>query len=626
MKTTAIGHVFNALAPLAVALALVAASAGAAYAQLPTKLVVTVSDNVDPAPSGAPVTYAVVVKNDGTFQAHNVVVTIPVPTNTEFVRCTYNGSVPCIVTDGIVTAALGVIKAHLERRVSLTLTMPTVSTSTQVTVEADADSTDATDDRNSATTTVLAAETFLTYLPSGRTEPIACGDTLSSDMFGSDTTAKLGTTKVGGTGLGCTAEQPYGLKITAGWKTLDLNGLKIVGVPALGNIGILVSNAVGVTIIGGSRGGTSGIELFDWCVKDEGKSVKLTITNLRCFGARTAGIDITSKMASIIDVTVDKVVGTANNTYGPPGGVGIRTRRDAALIKDSIVKRSGTVGIWVGGTDLDGNGRVASIVGSNIASSTSKMRTENGTGIGLLLDGGPHFVKDVYIDGVYNDRDDPPVEGKNGVVVGLTGVNNLLDGVVVKQHGGHAFVVDGTGTTITNSNVDGIGLDGFVVTGAGSTLSGNGVQNARHGFIVTATGLDTDLDTNETEGLDGDGFVVDGDTPILTGNTAQGNLGRGFVIGGDSGLLDTNTAEANEADGFIVTGSGHTLKTNNSKSNGGTGYTVSGSQNHLKSNGAELNTSFEWVIGPNNVDGGSNTRGSSFPAISFTSAAYTSPN
>ena len=57
-------------------LALVAASAGAADAQLPTRLVVTVSDNVDPAPSGTPVTYAAVVKNDGTVQARNVVVTI----------------------------------------------------------------------------------------------------------------------------------------------------------------------------------------------------------------------------------------------------------------------------------------------------------------------------------------------------------------------------------------------------------------------------------------------------------------------------------------------------------------------------------------------------------------------
>ena len=228
------------------------------------------------------------------------------------------------------------------------------------------------------------------------------------------------------------------------------------------------------------------------------------------------------------------------------------------------MRGTGSIGIWVAGTDGNGDGRVALIQGSNIASSTSKMRIENSAGIGLLLEGGPHFVKDLYVDGIYNDREVPPVPGKDGVVVGLTGVNNLLDQVVVKQHGGHAFVVDGTGTHITNSNVDLVGLDGFVVTGPGSTLSGNGVQNARNGFIVTDTGLDTDLDTNETEELDGDGFVVDGDNPILTGNSAQGDGGRGFVIGGDSSLLatnlDTNTAEKNVADGFIVAGSGHGSK------------------------------------------------------------------
>ena len=57
------------------------------------------------------------------------------------------------------------------------------------------------------------------------------------------------------------------------------------------------------------------------------------------------------------------------------------------------------------------------------------------------------------------------------MVVGVTGLNNLLDGVVVKQYGGNAFVVDGTGTRITNSNVELVGLDGFVVTGRGQPRS-----------------------------------------------------------------------------------------------------------------------------------------------------------
>jgi hypothetical protein len=617
-----------ALACLTAVFALVAA--GPAAAQFPTKLIVAVSDSPDPAASGGKVAYAVTVRVEGSTKAHDVVVTIPVPADTVFDKCTMvrtegAASTPCTpgLADGVVTASLGHVPAWKTPRVTLTLTMPAVAAAKEVTLTADADSTDATDDKNSATTTVLPPNTFVTYLPSGRIGPTGCGDTLSPERFGTDTTARLNQ------GLGCSSTSaPYGLKITASGKTLDLNQFKIVGAAALGNVGILVSNAKNVTIVGGSTGGASGIEYFDWCVKDEGKSVRLIVTNLRCFRARTAGIDIKSKKASITAVRVDSAVGTATTTAELPGGVGIRTRGDETKIKDSTIRRVGAIGILVDGTDVNGNGRVASIEGDKASCSTtlgSKMRIEaSRAGIGLLLDGGPHFVKNVCVKNLYNDREDPPIEGDNGVVVGLTGLNNLLDGVVVKQYGGNAFVVDGTGTTITNSNVDLVGLDGFVVTGAGSTLSDNGVQNARHGFIVT--GLDTDLDTNETEDLDGDGFVVDGDTPVLTTNSAQGNAGRGFVIGGASGLLDSNTAENNIADGFIVTGSGNTLKTNNSKKNGGTGYTVSGSDNHLDSNSAELNVSYEWVIFANNFDGGGNTRGSGFPAISFTSDGITTPN
>ena len=241
------------------------------------------------------------------------------------------------------------------------------------------------------------------------------------------------------------------------------------------------------------------------------------------------------------------------------------------------------------------------------------MRIEDSAGIGLLLDGGPHSVKNVYFDsGNLYDRDngDDPIEGNNAVVVGATGVNNLIDNVVVKQFGGNAFVVDGAGTIIQNSSVDGIGLDGFVVTGTGSTLKGNDVQHARRGFVVAATGVDTDLNTNTTEEVDGDGFVVDGDTAVLTSNSAavsvQGNGGRGFVIGGGSGLIETNTAEKNDGDGLIVTGNGHTFKGNKSKENGLTGFTISGTGNQINTDAAEQNGGLEWVVGPDNFDGGSN--------------------
>jgi uncharacterized repeat protein (TIGR01451 family) len=622
----------GALTSLAVALVLVGSSGVPAAAQVTPRgvLIVTVSDSPDPAPSGGKVVYTIKVKNDGTTKAFNVVVTTdPIPAGTAFDKCTMlldvagATSAPCTpgydVATGIVTVNLGNVKAHTEPRVNLTLTMPSVSAVSPVTVsgaKANGDEVDDSDQVSETTDVLPPSAVPVTFLPTGRSGLIACGLELSSDFFQTDTTVKLGG------GLGCTSE-PYGLKITASGKTLDLNTFKIVGVTALGNVGILVSNATDVTIIGGSTGGDSGIDFFDWCVKDEGKSVRLAIMNLRCFRARTAGIDIKSKKVSITGVLVDRAVGTASTTAELPGGVGIRTRGDQAKIKDSNIRRAGAIGIWVDGTDVNGNGRVASIEGDKASCSTtlgSKMLIENGVGIGLLLDGGPHFVKNVCVKNLYNDREDPPVEGDNGVAVGLTGLNNLLDGVVVKQYGGNGFVVHGTGTKIESSSVDVVGLDGFVVTGAGSTLSGNGVQNARHGFIVAATALDTNLETNETEELDGDGFVVDGDMSVLTTNSAQGNAGRGFAIGGASGVFDSNTAENNEGHGFVIAGTQNTFKTNEAQSNTGIGFKVTGGSNHFNNNAASNNEGEganalerQWVIAPDQIDdGGNKTSGAVF--------------
>ena len=610
------------LTSLAVGLVLVGLSGVPAAAQVRPVLIVTVSDSPDPAPSATKVVYAILVKNDGTTKARNVVVTIDIPANTSVDKCNViliegGTSTPCTpapAPTGTVTVNLGepdltrpgewFIRAHRQPRINLTLNMPPVTAVSTVTVTAKANGDSVTDsDRVAQTTTVLPPSLVpVTFLPSGRSGSIACGVTLDPDSFLSDTTVMLGG------GLGC-ASEPYGLKITASGTTIHLNSFKILGgQTTLGNVGILVSNASDVTIIGGSTSGTSGIEFFDWCVKDEAPSPRLIITGLRCFRNRTAALDVSSKKVTITNVVIDRPVATATTTAELPGGVGIRTRGDNTSIKDSVVKKAGGIGIWLDGTDSNGDGRVASIEGSNIASSSSKMRTENGTGVGLRLDGGPHFVKDMYVDGVYNDRGDPPVAGIDGVVVGPTGLNSLLDGVVVKQHGGHAFVIEGTGTRVTNSNVDLVGLDGFVVSGPGSILSGNGVQNARNGFIVTATGFDTDLDTNETEGLDGDGFVVDGDTPVLTSNSAEGHKGRGFVIGGDSGLFDTNTAKDNDLDGFIITGSNNAFKNNKAESNGGIGFDITGTGNDFNTNSASNNDGqWEWKIAAGQTQVGGKT-------------------
>lgn len=574
----------RALAPLIAAWALLVGGATLADAELPTKLVVTVSDSPDPAPSGGQVSYSIVVKNDGTFKASNVVVTVPIPAGTQFVKCTNTAATPCTAANGVVTTALGKIKAHLEVRVSLTLLMPSVTSPSSVTVTADADSTDATDDRNSATTTVLAPGSFATYLPSERIAPIACGDTLGPETFGDDTTARLSG------GLGCTTG-PYGLKITASGKTLDLNKFKIVGATALGNVGILISDASQVTVLGGSTNGSSGIEFFDYCIKTEGTSKKVSITGVRCFRARSAGFDIGGKKASITGVLVDRAIGTTTTTAELPGGVGIRTYSDKAHIKDSIVRRTGTIGIWVAGSDTTGDGRVALIDGN-----TTTMRIESAAGIGLFLEGGPHSVKDVYVQG-----DALTGPNKDGVVIAATGVDNLLDGVVVKEFGGNGFVDDGTNTEISRSNVENVGLDGFVIGGTGAILDGNGVKQAQRGFVIN--GINANLDTNQVEKLDGDGFVIAGDGAILGGNSVSGNGGTGFLITGNNGLFDNNSAEANEGDGFVVdaASTGHTIKNNKSKKNQKTGFTISGSGNTLNTNAAGQNIGSEWVIAGGNT-------------------------
>ena len=71
--------------------------------------------------------------------------------------------------------------------------------------------------------------------------------------------------------------------------------------------------------------------------------------------------------------------------------------------------------------------------------------------------------------------------------------------------------------------------------------------------------------------------------------------------------LHTNTAEGNTLGGFLVSGSGNALDDNNAKNSGGRGFDITGRDNLLKTNGAERSAGPEFVIGPNNIDGHSNS-------------------
>jgi uncharacterized repeat protein (TIGR01451 family) len=579
-------------------------AAGPASAARPV-LVVTVSDSPDPAPSQGQVTYAVNVKNNGTTRGYNVKVTMPLPSGTQFVKCAVSTKKACTLASGVISTTLGTMLAHQEIKVSVVLNMPAVTAKSVITVSAKANGTLVTDGSGSTTTTILASTANVTFLPSNRAGTVSCGATLSSAVFGTDTTVKFVD------GLGCATGN--GFTIAASGKTVDLNKNKVIGATLKGNVGITIgSGATNVTVIGGSTGGSSGLEYFDYCVKEQGGNTGLTLSGLRCFRARSAGVYSVSNGVTMTGLLLDKVVGASSSTTETlPGGVGIRALGNAH-IKDTIVRRSGAIGIWAdGATDPDHDGVVVLIDGN-----TTTSRIEDSTGIGLLLEGGPHSVKDTLVAG-----DSTPGPNKDGVVIGDDAVNTVLDGVVVKNHGGNAFVVGGTGIKISRSSADAVALDGFAVSAANAVLSGNQAHPAGNGFVVTGDGAALTSNTAENAGLDG--FVVAGTGATLSGNNAKTGAGRGFVLGGSAGTYNTNTAESNAGNGFEISSGGGQFTSNRAKQNTGTGFQVSGSGNTFKTNIAELSGGAEWVIAAGNTDGGGNTaNGAQF---SFTSGGITIP-
>ena len=180
---------------------------------------------------------------------------------------------------------------------------------------------------------------------------------------------------------------------------------------------------------------------------------------------------------------------------------------------------------------------------------------------------------------------------------GRRAIGNRLNGVIVKEHGGNGFVINGTGTDLTTCEVEDIGLDGYVVAGSGSVLSGNTATEARHGFIVTGpTTCDAGvvcnlLDTNEAHKLDGDGYVVTAAGTSLVNNDAHAN---GMALASVSAATRAGTRPTSRrtmAAGFVITGSNNTFINNNkAESNDGVGFNVSGTGNLFNTNAAENNT------------------------------------
>ena len=506
---------------------------------------------------------------------------------------------PCTGTGSVLTTTFAVIKAHSSVKVSILLNLPTVILSLSYSLSATAHAGSAIggeEPRDGSVTIVgkvLANSISVVFQPSGRTGTFTCSGDMGPGFF----QPGEHTVQFGGS-LGC-AKSQTALTISVSDKTIDLKGFKIVGASTnqiKGSVAILVAPGVtGVAITGGSTSGSSGLEYFDYCLMDGGGNDGLKVSSLRCFRARSAGIDVVSDNVELTRVLVDLVAGgTSTTTTDIPGGVGIHASGKTTIM-DSISRRAKTVGIWADGAlDAAGNYHPVQIGGdlSGWRKPPVLASCSRGPGTGRRTStsratGTTAFPRPVSLS---------------------TRSEVFLDGLEIVEFGGNAVLVNGIGATIKRCSAEGVGGDSYVVTatGAGATLSGNTATKNLRGFVVA--GPDATLDTNRAEGTIGAAYVMSGDRAVMTGNSAKiakgrvradrqrrhlqherrrGQRGGGYTIGGNDGLFKNNTAKSQKM---------------------GSGFLVTGTNNSFNTNIAERNSGTEWVISSGNIDLGSNRK------------------
>ena len=393
-------------------------------------LIVSGSASPNPGAAGGQVTYAVTIKNDSTVTATGVLVTIQMPQDSpapEFVKCSVSGGAKgqvCTESGGVVTTTYPTIKAHITAKVSVTWKMPGVSATFTAVATAHATSAvggeEPRDGSGSIAGTVLSASVPVVFQPSQRTGSLSCGDEIEPRFFESgENTVQLRAS------MGC-AHSKVAVKISSSGKTFDFQGFKIVGTATdqiKGSVGILVA-APNVTIVGGGTGSKSGLEYFDYCLMDEGDSDGLTVSTLRCFRARSAGIDLASDNVKLNGLLVDLVAGGTNTTTEIPGGIGMHLS-GSVNVKDSTVRRAGSIGILADGSpDPDGTKHRVVIDGNH-----STSRVEQNTGVGIQLEGAFHEVRNTAVEG---DGDD----GVSTTGVLINGSGMLVDATrVLYQRG-----------------------------------------------------------------------------------------------------------------------------------------------------------------------------------------------
>lgn len=594
---------------IALALAILPSAAGA---QTPPRgdLVLSGSPASDTTGSGGQVTYSVNIKNDGSISARGVDAAVTLPANATFVRCSTSvAGQLCAHSAGVVTTTFhpvgfpATFGAHSTETFNVVIKNPVVSQKTVITVHAEATATEGVGgmepraDSIDITGTVVPEVVNVVLHPSLLTDVVACGQVLAPSFFGSDNMVQFTDNLACPTAL-------FGIKIATSAVTLNLAGKKLIGAVSnspLGSVGIVIAaDATDVTILGGTTS-NAGIEYFDYCFKDEGGNTGLVVDQLRCFRARSAGFDIVSDGVRLDKVLVDRTVG-GSATAEPPGGVGIRASGNVH-VKQSIARRSNKIGIWAdGAVDPDGNGRVVQI--------DSQTQVQDAEGVGILLDGQFHLVKDVIVDG-----NGVTGTSTNGVVI--NGSDMTVDGVSVKQFGQNGFIVNGNRVRIERSGVDTSRLDAFIIQGANASLNGNRARLGRHGFVIG--GSDVVMDTNTAESIGGTGFIVTGARAVMNANRAKKVKGDGFNVSGAGGTYNTNAAESNVGTGFIISGNDGNFQTNSSyQSTSAGGWLVTGTNNRFKTNSGNRNSGSEWNIGAGNIDVGGNSKNGR--GFSFTSA------
>lgn len=617
---------------------------------------VTISDSLDPVPSGSLLTYKIAAKNDGPVKSTNIRITINLPAAVGFRSCktSYDKKAEkyCLgFVNGQVVAMLPEVKAHRKVTVTVVVKAPVVGKTTRLPLRAKAEGKRAFKGDATEQTTILKPYAIATLLPSGRKVRIRCGKILNKAFFRSDTIMQLNHS------LGCTKNNPaFGLKIAKSGVTLNLQGKKIVArTPHIaGTTGLMVQAGVTeVTIDGGGTKGISGIELFDWCVRARGGNKGLRVNNLRCYKARSAALDIESDNVTVSKLKIDSTTPTLKTTRNLPGGVGLYAHGDNIHIKDTIVRRSKLIGILADGVDADLSGYATTIDGN-----TRSSIVEKNAGIGVVLQNGPHFLKDTA---VYGDGPDKGTS-TDGVVI-AAGMGNRLDGVVVKKFNGNGVIIDASDTIVEATNVDKVSQNGFVISTLASNvilnnnssknLGGNGFvvegdnnrittgeaeENLGHGFQVN--GNSNLVENSSAQSNGGGGFEVAGDANRLAISEAEKNLGHGVQISGDGNQVENNKSQGNSGVGFVVAGSANQFITNKAEKNFGNGFRVSGNDNQLinsraqsnsnvgfviagnnticSNNLAQRNSSYEWIISANNIDQGSNSANGE--RVSFTKA------